>query len=216
MKPVCSKQKWQSMGFNVLLTRQLVPDKPKLAAGKEITTIQTCWHLVRQTNSWQQQPQDSKHPQIAELSTFNFLLSLQGRPNALNFCKLFRTNRKCVTNSVFKFPTILLFMSMLWAWIKNEKAHLGIKSKVFPVHVIYKYGGRGGLWYTPVAPPLLRLGTGWRFVVKFMPRLLGAQARSSSHRLKRRQRRMQSWCGHFEIEKNLLPLPKFNHYSFFI
>ena len=45
-------------------------------------------------------------------------------------------------------------MSMNTKW--KKLARLGIKIKVFPVHVVHKYGG-GGLWYTHAAHPYFDL-----------------------------------------------------------
>jgi len=106
----------------------LVPDMPKLAAGTEITTVQTFWRLVhqwilcstnhkiestlKQRNSWK----TNKFPRL--ISFFGY----RGGQMLTKSVNYFVQNTN-VLQIPFKFPTILLFTSMSWAWM--EKNSLG-------------------------------------------------------------------------------------------
>jgi hypothetical protein len=53
----------------------------------------------------------------------------------------------------------------------------------------------------------LHLGTTWRWVLSFTPLPLYSRGKSPQHKLDRRLGGPQSLPGHYEIEKNFLPLP---------
>jgi hypothetical protein len=118
-------------------------------------------------------------------------------------------------------PLYLLFeyfnypITFIWLWLWN----LDIQGKQRKVkrwkvklslcltnhHVMKSYWGIGG-----VAPRILDLGTIWRWVVSFTPRLLYPQGKSPLSPLGRRLGGPQRQCRRGGEEKNLQPLRESN------
>jgi hypothetical protein len=63
-----------------------------------------------------------------------------------------------------------------------------------------------------IVPPILKLSTRGRRVVNFMALLLSL-VKERRYPLNRRLSGLQSWCGHFGEEKNLLPLPGYEPWT---
>jgi hypothetical protein len=68
-------------------------------------------------------------------------------------------------------------------------------------HAVKAYWGSG-----VIAPRIIDLGTGWRFVVNFTPRLLYPQGKSPWYALDRRLSGTQRRSGGGGVEKNSQPL----------
>jgi hypothetical protein len=97
----------------------------------------------------------------------------------------------------------LFFSDHNVAWF----CHMSLTSGELSLYFNWAPRDEGVLGEWGIAPPILDLGTRWRWVVSFTPRPLYPQGKSPCHPLDRKLGGSQSRSGHSDEKKNSQPLP---------
>jgi hypothetical protein len=105
---------------------------------------------------------------------------------------------------------VVIHVSSCFIWVRNLFYHSIVNVKLSPwLNWALRHEdilGSGG-----IAPRILDIGAGWRWVVAFMPLPLYPQGKSPWYPLDRRLCGPQSRFGHGGEEKNFQPLPGLEH-----